>query len=165
MSKSTDVSIEQGRFRQSMAWLHTWGSLVASWALFAIFLTGTIGVFDDAITHWMTPERELIGEFDPATSTQEQRLAAVTQGENFLRKAAPQSHFWRIRLPSEADPAIGLSWEDDNAEIQQRRLHPVSGELIPEQQQRETQGGHHFVHMHFEFHAGMTGIWLVGFLP
>lgn len=163
MSKSTDVSIEQGRFRQSMAWLHTWGSLVASWALFAIFLTGTIGVFDDAITHWMTPERELIGEFDPATSTQEQRLAAVTQGENFLRKAAPQSHFWRIRLPSEADPAIGLSWEDDNAEIQQRRLHPVSGELIPEQQQRETQGGHHFVHMHFEFHAGMTGIWLVGF--
>ncbi len=65
MSKSTDVSLDQGRFRQSMAWLHTWGSLVASWALFAIFLTGTIGVFDDAITHWMTPERALIGEFDP----------------------------------------------------------------------------------------------------
>jgi uncharacterized iron-regulated membrane protein len=163
MSKSTDVSIEQGRFRQSMAWLHTWGSLVASWALFAIFLTGTIGVFDDAITHWMTPERALIGEFDPETSTQEQRLSAVTQGETFLRNVAPQSHFWRIRLPSEADPAIGLSWEDDNAEIQQRRLHPVSGEIIPDQQQRETQGGHHFVHMHFEFHAGMTGIWLVGF--
>jgi len=163
MSKSTDVSLEQGRFRQSMAWLHTWGSLVASWALFAIFLTGTIGVFEDAITHWMTPERALIGEFDPETSTQEQRLAAVTQGESFLRKVAPQSHFWRIRLPSEADPAIGLSWEDDNAEIQQRRLHPVTGEIIPDQQQRETQGGHHFVHMHFEFHAGMTGIWLVGF--
>ena len=30
MSKSTDVSLEQGRFRQTMAWLHTWGSLVAS---------------------------------------------------------------------------------------------------------------------------------------
>ncbi|WP_422655785.1 hypothetical protein, partial [Methylophaga sp. UBA3991] len=26
-----------------MGWLHTWGGLLASWALFTIFLTGTIG--------------------------------------------------------------------------------------------------------------------------
>jgi len=163
MSQIADVSIEPGRFRQAMAWLHTWGGLVASWVLFTIFLTGTIAVFDDAITHWMTPERALIGEFDLKNSTQEQRLAAVTKAETLLRDTAPQSHFWRIRLPSEADPAILLSWEDENAEIQQRRLDPVSGEIIADEQQRETEGGHHFVHMHFELHAGMTGIWLVGF--
>src|SRR5690554_4493303 len=142
MKQATAVSTEPGRFRQAMAWLHTWGGLVASWALFAIFLTGTIGVFDEAITHWMNPERAMVGEFDPETSTQQLRLHAVTTGEAYLRDIAPQSHLWRIRLPSEADPAIGLSWEDENEQFQQARLHPVTGELLTQQQERETQGGH-----------------------
>ncbi|MBN46973.1 MULTISPECIES: PepSY-associated TM helix domain-containing protein [unclassified Methylophaga] len=163
MKQATAVNNEPGRFRQAMAWLHTWGGLVASWALFAIFLTGTIGVFDDDITHWMNPERAMVGEFDPQTNTQQQRLDAVTKGEAYLRDIAPQSHLWRIRLPSEVDPAIGLTWENENEQFQQARLHPVSGELLTQKQERETQGGHHFVHMHFEFHAGTAGIWLVGF--
>lgn len=163
MTQTTVMENEPGRFRQAMAWLHTWGGLVASWALFAIFLTGTIGVFDDDITHWMNPERNAIGEFDPQSSTQQQRIDAVHMGEAYLRGIAPQSHFWRIRLPSEMDPAITVSWEDEKAAFQQARLHPQTGQVIPAQQERATQGGHHFVHMHFEFHAGMAGIWLVGF--
>ena len=43
-------------FTQSMAWLHTWGGLLAGWLLFAVFLTGTLAVFDQEIDHWMHPE-------------------------------------------------------------------------------------------------------------
>ena len=41
-------------FRQTMAWVHTWIGLVCGWLLCAIFLTGSISVFRDAITQWMT---------------------------------------------------------------------------------------------------------------
>lgn len=41
---------------QSMAWLHTWGGLLFGWLLFAIFLTGSLAVFDQEIDHWMQPE-------------------------------------------------------------------------------------------------------------
>ncbi len=39
-----------------MAWLHTWVGLWFSWLLFAVFLTGSLAVFSEPITHWMTPE-------------------------------------------------------------------------------------------------------------
>ena len=41
---------------QAMAWLHTWGGLLFGWPLFAIFLTGSLAVFDHEIDHWMQPE-------------------------------------------------------------------------------------------------------------
>lgn len=59
-----------------MTWLHTWGGLWAGWVLFAIFLTGTLGVFDDAITRWMKPERPLVAEVAPGSAGQ--RRAAGT---------------------------------------------------------------------------------------
>ena len=34
-----------------MAWLHTWVGLWFSWLLFAAFLTGTLAVFAEPITH------------------------------------------------------------------------------------------------------------------
>ena len=43
-------------FRQSMGWLHRWAGLLLGWLLFAIFLTGTLTVFDKEITWWMQPE-------------------------------------------------------------------------------------------------------------
>ena len=39
-----------------MAWLHTWVGLWFSWLLFTVFLTGSLAVFSEPITHWMTPE-------------------------------------------------------------------------------------------------------------
>ena len=45
----------EGSFRQAQAWLHTWCGLWFSWLLFAVFLTGTLAVFEEPITHWMTP--------------------------------------------------------------------------------------------------------------
>src|SRR5690606_33521750 len=35
----------KGAFRQAMAWLHTWGGLLAGWVLFAIYTAAVIWVF------------------------------------------------------------------------------------------------------------------------
>jgi uncharacterized iron-regulated membrane protein len=43
-------------FTQSMAWLHTWAGLIFGWLLFAIFVTGTLAVFDKELNHWMQPK-------------------------------------------------------------------------------------------------------------
>ncbi|MBE0380470.1 hypothetical protein PPRY_b0817 [Pseudoalteromonas prydzensis ACAM 620] len=37
------------RFRQSMSWLHTWSGFVFAWLLFFIFITGTVGYFENEI--------------------------------------------------------------------------------------------------------------------
>ncbi|MBC6962648.1 MAG: PepSY domain-containing protein, partial [Nitrosomonas sp.] len=149
-------------FRQRMTWLHTWGGLWAGWVLFAIFLTGTLGVFDDAITRWMKPERPLVAEVAPGSA--EQRAQAVRLAQTYLQQAMPRGEFWSIELPGESDPAIHLFWrENEDAKFQQTRLDPVTGTELDKTVDRETEGGHHFVHMHFEFHAGEAGIWMVGF--
>ncbi len=148
-------------FRQRMTWLHTWGGLWAGWVLFAIFLTGTLGVFDDAITRWMKPEKPLVVE---VASTSAERAQAVRLAQTYLQQTMPRGEFWSIGLPGEFDPAIRLFWrEHEDAEFQQVRLDPVTGQELDKAADRETEGGHHFVHMHFEFHAGEAGIWLVGF--
>ena len=43
-------------FRLSMIWLHTWIGLLPGWLLYAIFLTGTLSVFEHEIDTWMQPE-------------------------------------------------------------------------------------------------------------
>ena len=147
-------------FRQSMAWLHTWGGLWFTWILFAIFLTGTLGVFDDAISHWMRDKGRAEAV---APLSAEARAQAVRTAQAFLAGKAPRADFWSIGLPAEDDPALRVSWrEHDDGPVQRHRLDPASGELMPASQVRETEGGHHFVHMHFEFHAGTAGIWVVG---
>lgn len=147
-------------FRQSMAWLHTWGGLWVTWVLFAIFVTGTLGVFDDAISHWMRDKGRAGAA--PALDA-EARAGALEAAQTFLAREAPQAEFWSIGLPGEEDPALQLAWQrDEEGPIESRRLDPASGALLPRSHQRETEGGHHFVHMHFELHAGTAGIWLVG---
>jgi Uncharacterized iron-regulated membrane protein len=39
-----------------MNWIHSWSGLLFGWLLFAVFLTGTLTVFDNEITYWMQPE-------------------------------------------------------------------------------------------------------------
>lgn len=147
-------------FRQSMSWLHTWGGLWFTWILFAIFLTGTLGVFDDPISHWMR-EKGKAGE--ASASTAESRAHAISLAQNYLTGKAPRAEFWSIGLPDADDPVLRVFWqEDENAPFQRRRLDPDTGRELRSDAQRETEGGHHFVHMHFELHAGTAGIWLVG---
>lgn len=147
-------------FRQSMSWLHTWGGLWFTWILFAIFLTGTLGVFDDPISHWMR-EKGKIGEIK--ASTVESRSQAVTLAQDYLVRQAPRADFWSIGLPNDEEPALRIFWrEAEGKPFEQRRLDPHSGTEMQPGSRRETEGGHHFVHMHFEFHAGTAGIWIVG---
>lgn len=42
-----------GGFRRSMAWLHTWAGLLFGWAILVILVTGSLAVFEQAITDWM----------------------------------------------------------------------------------------------------------------
>lgn len=147
------------RFRQSMSWLHTWGGLWFTWILFAIFLTGTLGVFDDPISHWMR-EQGKIGDIKPLTA--EQRAESVEVAQHYLAGKAPRAEFWGIGLPDEAQAALRVFWrEQEESPFEQRLLDPANGRESGASQ-RETEGGHHFVHMHFELHAGTAGIWIVG---
>ncbi|MBK1680951.1 PepSY-associated TM helix domain-containing protein [Rhodocyclus tenuis] len=147
-------------FRQSMSWLHTWGGLWFTWILFATFLTGTLGVFDDPISHWMR-DKGRAGEV-PAMSAEE-RARAVTLAQDYLVRQAPRAEFWSIGLPDEDQPALRVFWRETEASpFQKRNLDPASGSQLKPGSARESEGGHHFVHMHFELHAGTAGIWIVG---
>jgi len=163
MSEVSNTTEEQGSFRQAMGWLHTWGSLVASWALFTFFLTGPIGVFDEDTPHWMKPETAEILKAEPPVLDDSHRVDAVKKGQAYLESIAPESHYWGVGVPNETQPGIRVFWQDEQAEFQNKFLDANTGQPLAATQNRDTEGGHHFVHMHYEFHAGMAGIWLVGF--
>ena len=69
--------------RIAMTWLHTWCGLWASWILFAIFFTGTLGVFDAAITRWMKPEQQLL---TMQLNSAEERQKVLGFAQDFLQK-------------------------------------------------------------------------------
>ena len=157
-----DPLVEKQGLRQAMAWLHTWGGLWACWVLFVVFLTGSLGVFDDPITRWMKPHlpqaRSLNGMDDGVD-----RPLAVRLGQAYLNEHQPQAHSWGIALPDDDDQAVRLFWQDANEQFHNQRIDALSGQPLADANLRESEGGHHFVHMHFEFHAGTAGIWFVGF--
>lgn len=146
-------------FRQSMAWLHTWAGLWLVWVLFAIFFTGTLGVFDDAISKWMRG-----GPTQAAALPDEAaRARALAHAQEFAARVMPRGEFWSIGLPNEEEQAVTVAWgETEDGPFERRRLDPATGAILDAGELRETEGGHHFVHMHFEFHAGDAGLWLVG---
>lgn len=135
---------------QSMSWLHTWGGLVFGWLLFAIFLTGTLAVFDKEIDVWMRAEL-------PAHR--------ISQGEALQRALAylearhPQAERWNIGLPSERAPSLSVSTGEPRRGGGEQ-LDPRSGEPLAV---RETAGGGFFFRFHFTLDLPRNiGIWLVG---
>lgn len=140
--------------------VHTWASLVAGWLLFAIFITGTLSVFDAPLSRWLNPELHQLEPVD--TSDQATRLDIVEKGQQFFRQHAAESGFWGLGLPDEHQPAATLFWEGSEGKLETAYLNPHTGELVGEQSNRRTEGGHHFVHTHFELHAGEMGVWIVG---
>ena len=142
---------KQKTFTQSMSWLHTWCGLLLGWVLFAIFLTGTLAVFDRELNWWMQPEIE--------RSPLDQVGAAAT-AQQWLEKHHPQEQNWNIGLPTERSPVLSVSAGE------QRRgggtlLHPQTGEEI---QARQTAGGSFFFRFHYTLHMPRNiGIWAVGF--
>lgn len=151
--------------RQSMAWLHTWGGLWACWVLFVVFLTGSLGVFDEPITRWMKPHLPQAAEASGASALDDgfDRPQAVRMGHAWFKENQPGAHFWGIGLPSDEDPSVRLFWQDPQENFHNTSIDASSGQPLDGSRERDSEGGHHFVHMHFEFHGGTAGIWLVGF--
>lgn len=152
-------------FRQSMAWLHTWAGLTAGWVLCAIFLTGTLSVFREPITHWMAAKPSLAtaahARADGADAGDSG--AAAEHAAAHLAAVAPGARFWRIDLPSRADEAVELAWRAGR-DNHRAALHPGTGERLPEPWGRKTEGGRHFMSFHYTLHGGLPGYWLVGWL-
>lgn len=156
----------QGGFRQAQAWLHTWCGLWFSWLLFAVFLTGMLAVFEEAITHWMTPEHhagEAAAAQAPAGAGRAQRLA---WGLAYMEQHHPGAGMWEL-WPANAEGAgeLRVYWFDDQRQYASADLDTATGRPLPARPQgaaRSTLGGHHFVDFHYELHAGQAGLWVVG---
>lgn len=139
-------------FRKSVAWLHTWTGLVVGWILFAIFLTGTLSVFDSEITYWMQPEAH-----GTVYDTDVDILAAA---ERQLRRHHATAERWEISLPSPRIPTAVVSWRDDGQDID--AFLSADGQSL--HSLRATLGGKHFEDFHRRLHAGDLGIWIVSAL-
>ncbi|QFZ84206.1 PepSY domain-containing protein [Variovorax paradoxus] len=170
MSTPATKAPSQGGFRQAQAWLHTWCGLWFSWLLFAVFLTGTLAVFDEPITHWMTPEHHAEEaaaaakkEKGEPTADRAQRLA---WGMAYMARHHPGAPMWEL-WPSDAQGGgeLRVFWFDANREYVGVTLDPVTGKPLNDgagHAARATQGGHHFVDFHYELHAGTVGLWIIG---
>ncbi|MEG0051823.1 MAG: PepSY-associated TM helix domain-containing protein [Comamonas sp.] len=164
----------QGGMRQAQAWLHTWCGLWVSWLLFAILLTGTLAVFREPITHWMTPEHhaeEAAEEAEHKAGPQgnDIRRAELAQrlafGLAYMQKQHSGAEMWEL-WPANAEGAGPLIayWYDSRREYAEASLDPVTGEVMTpvKSKARSTQGGRHFVEFHYQLHAGKLGLWVVG---
>ncbi|MEM7280671.1 MAG: PepSY-associated TM helix domain-containing protein [Pseudomonadota bacterium] len=140
-----------GSFRQSMTWLHTWAGLIFCWLLYLMFVTGTLGYFDDEIDRWMQPERELRPDISLAENL---RVA-----ETYLQETAADADRWYIGLPNErTEPYLRVFWqgqvpEDENEERKtgNEELDVTTGQPFGEHV-RETGGGQVLYRMHYRLH-------------
>lgn len=142
----------KGSLTQSMSWLHTWCGLLLGWVLFAIFLTGTLAVFDKEISWWMQPELTDQGQ-SPA--------AAANVAQRWLMEHHADETNWNISLPTERSPDLGVSVGERRRGAGVTQLNPLTGETV---ETRETIGGNFFFHFHYTLHMPrLLGIWVVGF--
>lgn len=139
-------------FTQSMAWLHTWAGLIFGWLLFAIFVTGTLAVFDKELSHWMQPE---IPASEVAQADAAHRAIA------YLQAHEPTAGNWGISLPTERSPGLRVSTGDRRHGVGVQ-LDPQTGEPI---QVRDSVGGNFFFRFHFTLDLPRNwGIFVVGAL-
>ncbi|MEG0002965.1 PepSY-associated TM helix domain-containing protein [Comamonas sp.] len=158
----------QGGFRQAQAWLHTWCGLWFSWLLFAVFLTGTLAVFEEPITHWMTPEHH--AEEAAALAAPAKPTASLGQrldwGVAYMQEHHAGAGMWEL-WPADAKGAgeLRVFWFDSQRQYASAELDAATGQALAAADHapaRQTLGGHHFVDFHYELHAGKVGLWIVG---
>lgn len=149
-------------FRQRMDWLHLWGGLIAGWLLFVIFVAGSLSVFRAPVTRWMQASPVLLqeqGETPVANVVSDAALDALLVQ---LHARAPAAKSWSLTLPALPGDAVELSWRDADRRTHQLAADPGDGSLLPGAWGRRTEGGRHFMLLHYMLHAGMAGFWLVG---
>ncbi|MGR6652967.1 PepSY-associated TM helix domain-containing protein [Pseudomonas mosselii] len=143
-------------FRQAMAWLHTWTGLIFGWLLFAIFLTGTLSYFKEEISHWTQPEVQS-HPLDPVRS--------LGLAQRYLEANAGHASTWFVRLPSEREAALSVSWRDPSGGgrrgFTDKELDARTGEAV---EARDSRGGEFFYRFHFQLQMPHPwGRWLSTF--
>lgn len=161
----------QGSFRQAQAWLHTWCGLWFSWLLYAIFLTGTLAVFEEPITHWMTPEHHVLEQAgaqqsDAAQAAKSSLSQRLQWGMTYMERQHPGADMWEL-WPADAKGGgdLHVYWFDGDGQYAAAQLDPASGSAVDASEAprvRQTSGGHHFVDFHYQLHSGQLGLWIVG---
>jgi uncharacterized iron-regulated membrane protein len=133
---------------QSMAWLHTWAGLIVGWLLFVIFVGGTLACFDRELDDWMRPS--LHATAAPERSSFDAAMA-------WAQSRAPEAHVWWAHAATPRERAMEAYIAlDDGTEIKQA-LDPASGNPVP-----ATAGGDFFFTLHYNLHAGVIGMYIVG---
>ena len=150
MKPADDKQQGQEGLRQAMSWLHTWSGLIFGWALFAMFLTGTLAFFRPEITRWMQPEIQV----RPAPAQQ-----AVATAQRYLSEHAVDAKRWFITPPTDREPLILLLYQTPKPKPGERgfvrvKLDPQTGQAVTA---RETRGGDFFYRFHFELEIGFPG--------
>jgi uncharacterized iron-regulated membrane protein len=137
------------RFRQSMSGLHTWAGFVLAWLLFFIFVTGSLGYFENEIDRWMKPELEIV-------STPIDDFSLLKTAHNKLNTLAADASQWYISYPSARTPYIEISWlQLANSELgtpkqwHEKHIAPYTGSTITT---RETSGGEALYRLHYNLH-------------
>lgn len=152
ISKGVEV---KKTFSLSMAWLHTWLGLYLGWLLFAVFLTGTMAVFEHSISHWMQPEASVNTASAEVSLAQQLDMAQAYLEQHAKREKGSN---WMIAPISENHAALEVRWRD-KGEWQETLLNPQTGESV---HARETEGGALLTHFHYTLLAGLTGTLIVG---
>lgn len=128
--------------------IHSWSGLVFGWLLFAVFLTGTLTVFDNEITYWMQPE-----------------LLEVSSDARDVDEAWPPALEFAARADhSKADvhtdrPPLLLVKLQKNRTFSGQATDPATGKIVTF---RDTEGGDFFYHFHHGLLLGVPGAWIVG---
>jgi len=137
------------RFRQSMNWLHTWTGFIFGWMLYFIFVTGSVGYFENEIDRWMKPEMTIVNQ----VIDEQQVLKSAEYHLNILAADSPE---WYISFPAARSPFIGISWlQLANSETntprawQEKNLNPSDGSAVDV---RETGGGRTLYRLHYNLH-------------
>jgi len=148
--------------RQTQAVLHTWSGLLVGWALYTIFLAGTVSFWRDEISRWTRP---MLGH-------QTDRALVLDRAQTFLDTNARGAKSWTIELPGDRGAGTLLTWQPQSkaGEKQARRRRRGDHEQWLDERGRpvivpETRGGDFFYRLHFDLHyiPVLWGRWFVGF--
>ncbi len=132
----------------TISWLHSWSGLLFGWLLFAVFLTGTLTVFNNEITAWMQPELQEV-TWDAGDSHE-----AAFHLTEVAWRGDPEERV----LPAGGATILQVKLQDRRT-FSGQTIDPVTGELVTF---RDTQGGDFFYHFHYGLLAGWPGAWMVG---